>query len=207
MRFERQDCWRRSRAAPAPHSERVSPTSAQARVMAYLALSLITRRGCARTTRNAGNSPARSPPSDPRRRTYWWRLEASVITKARCAGAGHRVHERGAGAEVDLRGLARVELLPVSGFGRQQTADVGHKPGARWVDAGPAVRGLQRGVDRCARDALLDPGDELLAVLLRRRHRAAGQARATQAAAMVVSSGSGLLCSSQPSCSVATRRH
>jgi len=90
------------------------------------------------------------------------------------------VDERGAGAEVNLGGIAGLEVQAAGGLRRQLIADVGHQPAHGRVAACPAVLALQRGVDGRARDALLDPGAKLRTMRLQRGNGGAGLARAAQ---------------------------
>jgi hypothetical protein len=87
--------------------------------------------------------------------------------------------------------------------GGSLAADVGQQPAHGRVAACPAVLALQRGVDGRARDALLDPGAEQLAVRLQRGDGGAGLAGLPSAAAMALVVGQGCAASSQP-CSVAS---
>ena len=69
--------------------------------------------------------------------------------------------EHRAGAEVHLGCIARLERQPAGGLRWQLGADVGQQPTHGRIAASPGVLALQGGMDGCARDALLNPSNEL----------------------------------------------
>lgn len=85
--------------------------------------------------------------------------------------------QRGAGAEVDLRRVAGLDVERAGGLGRQLLADVGHQATHGRVAASPAVPALQRRVDGHAREALLNPGRDLAAMSFQRGDGGADLAR------------------------------
>jgi len=87
--------------------------------------------------------------------------------------AASGVDQERPGAEVDLRRFTGCELQPHGGFGRPRRAErLQHSPYCR-VAAAVAVLAAQRGMDRDASDALLDPPRNERAKRLDRRHGAA----------------------------------
>jgi hypothetical protein len=87
----------------------------------------------------------------------------------RATGSAIGVHDNGASAEVHLGDLARGELQAAGDLRGQLLAQPGHQAAHCRVAARPAVPALQRKVDGRAADALLEPAQHGVAVVLQAR--------------------------------------